>query len=213
MAIRSQLAEAQGPTCIGAPRTVSSLFADAVLKYPNNTAVASLYQHPVPALTSSTESVKENLVWTYRQLDEAADLLATAFYTGGIRKGMQIAAFLSNTAEWALLFWTSIRLGTIFVPLDARSVPRSEEVQHYLKVVRPAVLVLGDDTAVETLQRNNASDLTGPLLKVVASSDGPVQDGWVSHHDMLSDGLKLERRIEQGQMDTLNNVVLIIFTS
>lgn len=213
---QSQLAEATGPPCIGNPQPLRSLFANAASRHPKNTAVASLFQKCMPALRKETPTVTENLVWTYKQLDEASDLLAAAFHDRGIRKGMRIAGFLFNGAEWALLFWSSLKLGAIFVPLDARSVSRQEEVQHYMKVVVPAVLVVGDKFAAETLQQNNALDLPDTVLQVVANSERLLPDGWTSLHDVLVGAHELEGKvgqIEEAQNDTMKDVVLIVFTS
>ena len=214
--MQQSLAEAEGPSCLGSPQPLGTRFAQAAHKYQNNTAVASLYQQNLPALPVSSSAVNENLKWTYQQLDEAANLLAAALYDRGTRRGMCIAAFLFNSAEWALLFWSSLKLGAIFVPLDARSVSRQEEVQHYLKVVKPAVLVVGDDPAAETFHKNNDLDLPASTLRVVASSDRPVQDGWTSLHDILVEARTSKTRVEQieaAQNEVMNDVVLIVFTS
>lgn len=119
-------------------------------------------------ICNESQNTKEHLIWTYQQLDEASNLLARVLRTRGIGKGMRIAAFLFNSAEWALLFWSSLKLGAVFVSLDARSVARQEEVQHYLKVIVPAVLVVGDDSAAATMQRNNALDLPDSVLQAPA---------------------------------------------
>lgn len=125
-------------------------------------------------------------------------------------------SFLFNGAEWALLFWSSLKLGAVFVSLDARSVARQEEVQHYLRVLVPAVLVVGDDSAAATMQRNNALDLPDSVLQLVVSSEKPILDGWASLHDILVEAGPekkkggANRRI---QLDTMEDVVLIVFTS
>lgn len=215
-AIQPQPAEAEGPPCTGTPQPLRTLFAEAARKNLNGTAVVSLYQQPMPALCWSSKNDNESLVWTFEQLNKAADLQAAAFHARGIRKGMRIAAFLFNSAEWALLFWSSLKLGTVFVPLDARSVSRQEEVQHYLNVAKPAVLVVGDDTAAEILQRNNALDLADSVLKVVASSDRPVKDGWVALQDIFLDSHNLETGVEaigEARSDFMSDPVLIVFTS
>ena len=93
------VAEAEGPPCVNSPQPLRNLFAEAARKYPNNTAVCSMYQQQIPAFCISSSTSGEGLVWTYEQLHKAADLLAAAFYDRGIRTGMRIAAFLFNAAE------------------------------------------------------------------------------------------------------------------
>ena len=53
---------------------------------------------------------------------------------------MRIAVFLPNGAEWALLFWASVKLGSIFVSLDERAVPRKDEVHHFFDVTKPCAI-------------------------------------------------------------------------
>ena len=213
--LQPQLAETVGPPCTGAPQPLRSLFTNAARKHPTNTAVASLYQQCMPALPNESRTVTESLVWTYKQLDETSDLLAAAFHERGIRKEMRIAAFLFNSAELALLFWTSLKLGAIFVPLDARSVSRQEEVQHYIKVVEPAVLVVGDESEAAILQQNNALDLPDSVLQLLANSERPVPDGWTCLHDILIEARLMGSvgQIEEVQNDTMKDVILIVFTS
>lgn len=216
IARQKQLAEASGPLCTGPPQLLRAMFTNTARKYPENTAVTSLYQKCVPGFCNESRNTKEHLIWTYQQLDEASDLLARVLRTRGIGKGMRIAAFLFNSAEWALLFWSSLKLGAIFVSLDARSVARQEEVQHYLRVIVPAVLVVGDDSAAATMQRNNALDLPDSVLQLVVSSEKRILDGWASFHDILVEAGPEKKKvvgIEEMQLDTMEDVVLIVFTS
>lgn len=210
------LAEAEGPPCGSIPQPLRSLFAEAAVKYPNNTAVASLYQQPVHGLHCLLAADTGTLIWTYGQLEKAADLLAISLYDQGIRKGMRIAAFLFNSAEWALLFWSSLKLGAIFVPLDARSVSRQEEAQHYLKVVDPAVLVVADNSAAAILQRQNALDVPESVLRMVASPDGPFHQGWIPLHSRVEEAVMSKTRLEEiyePQNDDMQDIVMTIFTS
>ncbi len=214
--LQTQLAEVIGPECISSPLPLRRLFANAAREHPDNTALTSLHQACMPALEKESKNATQGLVWTYKQLDESADLLAAALYVRGVRKGMRVAAFLFNSAEWALLFWSSLKLGAIFVPLDARSVSRREEVQHYMKVVVPAVLVVGDRRAAEILQRDNALDFPDSMLQLVAAPGQPIPDGWTSLHDILAETQASKNgvgRIEETETDTMMDVVLILFTS
>lgn len=102
--LQPQLAEAVGPPCVGTPQPLRSLFANAARKHPNNTAVASLYQQCMPALPNESRTVTENLVWTYKQLDETSDLLAAAFHDRGIRKGMRIC-WIKDSSHLTASVW------------------------------------------------------------------------------------------------------------
>lgn len=82
-----------------------------------------------------------------------------------------------------------------------------------MKVVVPAVLVVGDKSAAEILQQNNALDLPGTVLQLVATSERP--DGWTSLHEILIEARLMGRpeQIEEAQIDMMKDVVLIVFTS
>ena len=57
---------------------------------------------------------------SFRDLDEQADKLASAFGPLGVRKGSHVAVMLSNRPE-TMITWTAIgRLGAVMVPINTR---------------------------------------------------------------------------------------------
>ena len=93
---------------------------------------------------------------------------------------------------------------------------RQEEVRHYLNVVKPALLVAENESAAETVQHNNALNLPDSMLKIVASSDRPAQNGWTSLHDILTETPQQTtlREIEDDRTSVvMDEVILIIFAS
>ena len=148
------LAEAEGQPLFGQPQTLRSILANTTTRNSTNRAIVSCYQSSqlLSVLDTPPQNNTSKLVWTYQQLNEAADRLAAAFYSRGVRKAMRVVVLLYNSAEWVLLFWACAKLGATFVPLDPRGVPRFEVTKHFLAVTKPAVLVVNDSPAAATLQ-------------------------------------------------------------
>ncbi|KAL9578555.1 MAG: hypothetical protein Q9212_005641 [Teloschistes hypoglaucus] len=150
-------------------------------------------------------------VWTYSDLHAKVTALATSLYTLGIRKGDAIAAFLDNRAEWALLFWTSIRLDAVFVPLNPRTIQSREEITHILRVIKPAVLVVLDEATADSLEQSVAELIAPIAVRIVLSwpkehgrEDWMSMEHVMSYNSILNDG--------RGMVDS-NNVGEIAFPS
>ncbi|KAL8676904.1 MAG: hypothetical protein Q9186_006616 [Xanthomendoza sp. 1 TL-2023] len=185
------LAEAAGPPLNETPRTLRDLLQRTVAASPSNRAVLSLYQDPArfPA-ASNTGDANSFLVWTYEELVEKANRLARSLSAQGIRQGMRLAVFLPNGAEWALLFWASIKLGTIFVSLDERAMPRRDEIHHYLDIVKPSALFVSTASNARTLVEQNPSDVNSIMFKATTNSTGSTMNGWENLEDLLSNQKK-----------------------
>ena len=106
------------------------------------------------------------LSWTYQQLDDKAEKLASSLFARGLRPGMRIALFLPNGAEWALLFWASVKLGSIFVSLDERAVPRKDEVHHFFDVTKPCAIFVSTAANARGLMDHTCLDLGEMATKV-----------------------------------------------
>ena len=215
--VHARLAEAEGPPLLGQPQTLRSILSDTATRNPTNRAVVSCHQTPqllpVSSLPSQGDSGK--LVWTYKQLIEAADRLAASLYSHGVRKNMRVVVFLYNSAEWVLLFWACAKLGATFVPLDARGITRVDGISHFLKVTKPAALVVNDSAAATTLQRSHETLLHDILLKLTVDSDGAVPSGWacLAHILPLGGSTTDLSAIESIEVDAHEDTALIIFTS
>lgn len=92
--------------------------------------------------------------WTYHALLEAVSHLASAWYSAGVYTGT-LVTFVDNrnAAEWSLLFWTSIRLGMTFVPLDPHVIERTKELEKVMTTLSPDVIVVQDRHQAEALGR------------------------------------------------------------
>ena len=211
-----KLAEAAGPPLTGSPQALRLSLDQATERHARNIAVVSLYQSPLPEPSTSFESAQKHLTWTYEQLDQGAGRIAASLSQKGVGKGMRVAVLISNSAEWALLFWATVKLSATFVPLDPRAVSRAAEIHHYLQVVRPAVLVVANGAAADLLQRNNASDLEDIAIKLTANPHVLVQS-FAPLASLLQEpvpGDTLRNAISEAHLyHQDDDVVLIVFTS
>ena len=210
-----ELAEAQGGPLEGQSLSMRSLLAEAVEKQLGSKAVVSLFQRPESVVGIESNPNQKFLIWTYDQLNKEADRLAASLWQRGISQGARVAVFLFNGAEWALLFWACVKLGVTFVPLDPRSVSRVEETRHYLQIVKPVVLVVGDELAAEAMQRNNATEIDGINLKLVIDLPGKSANGWTNLKDIFLAPDQLQTglvAIKEIQID-MDQDVFIVFTS
>lgn len=192
-----------------------SRLVEAVEKQPGSKAVVSLFQRPESVLGIKSNTKQTFLTWTYDELNKEADRLAASLWQQGVFQGARVAVFLFNGAEWALLFWACVKLGATFVPLDPRSVSRVAEVRHYLNIVKPAVLVVSDELAAETMQQANAAEVDGINLKLVVDSQGRLGNGWTNLKDIFLAPDQFHpvlATIKEIKIDMDQNVI-IVFTS
>ena len=179
-----QLAEAAGPAIIGQPHSVKALFDHTVSNHGQKIAVVSSYQGKIPWLDEVLKPPENALTLSYRQLDDLASNIAKNLSTKGIKRGMRFAALLNNSVELALCFWASVKLETVFVPLDARTANRTDEIQHLLSVSKPTLLVVTDGATAEALARANPIDLKEVQHKYVVQKPS-TNLTWNSFEDLV----------------------------
>ncbi|KAI4249806.1 MAG: hypothetical protein L6R40_000595 [Gallowayella cf. fulva] len=143
------------------------------------------FHQPVNA-SMEDKRTTEKEVWTYSQLHANVERFATRLYGLGVRKGDAIAAFLDNRVEWALLFWVSIRLDAVFVPLNPRFIQSKEEIHHVLQVTRPKVLAVLGERDAKDLERI-AAEQTAPIptLITVSPAGNDRANAWTVMSDLL----------------------------
>ncbi|KAI0017976.1 acetyl-CoA synthetase-like protein [Xylariomycetidae sp. FL0641] len=194
----SAAAECYGDPVRDLDRPLWDLFRFTTSKYPGHDAVVSLWQDArsvAPSLLSTPDGNSPTpdqagpaIRWTYAELLQKSTDLARHLELCGCRRGMHIAVVLWNSAEWALFFWASIKLGLTFVPLDARS--PDDNLQHCLQAVQPDIIVVQDLEIVRRLQglltkQSHVPELD-PKLRITCSSEAGVA-GWRTLEDVLVD--------------------------
>ena len=83
--------------------TIGDLFDRVTEKIPDNEALVSCHQ---------------GLRYTYRQLQEACDLLARGLMACGIQKGERVGIWSPNYAEWVITQFATAKIGAILVNVN-----------------------------------------------------------------------------------------------
>ncbi|KAL8867062.1 MAG: hypothetical protein Q9174_005905 [Haloplaca sp. 1 TL-2023] len=197
------------------PHLWTSLSDQATTCSKNHPAIKSINQ-PIP-FEHDNANLTGDIVWSYSELYSRSERLAARFSNLGIRKGDSVAAFLDNRAEYALLFWASIRLDAVFVPLNPRIISAEKELQHVLRVVTPRVLVVIDGSSVRELE-NIAADLIGKVkIRIVLDRiDQCLANEWITMKSLVSDSDIAKAATQQGLPSPINDLdqtMVIVFTS
>ncbi|KAL8882948.1 MAG: hypothetical protein Q9198_000124 [Flavoplaca austrocitrina] len=182
----TMLAEATGPPLTVRPSTPARILMETTNLWPENLAFVSVYQNA--ARYDEQPTTDGHLAWTYRELDQKSDELAASLAVAGISSGMRLAVFLPNSAEWAVLFWASVKLGTTFVPLDERAVSRTDEVAHYLSVLNLSALFVLNAAHAHILLEQHPLEMNAIAIKAVTDPDSPQVDGWRTLKELFAHG-------------------------
>ncbi|KAI9041097.1 acetyl-CoA synthetase-like protein [Aspergillus affinis] len=126
------------------PKALGRLLEAVEARYPGHVAVQSPGQTDHLGLGVKSPSTSPQPVsWTFSDLRRGSTQLASRLRGDGVQPGSRIATFLNNQAEWALLFWTSVRMGCRFVPLDPRVLGQPAIVSHLLRSIDAAAIFVG----------------------------------------------------------------------
>src|ERR1035441_8517819 len=85
---------------------------------------------------------------TYAELDEAAEIAATALYDWGLRRGDRLAVSLPNTTDIVVLFHAAMRLGAIWVGLNTNLAPPEKD---YIISDSGASMLLASEDVIDGL--------------------------------------------------------------
>lgn len=87
---------------------------------------------------------------------------------------MHLAAVLWNSAEWALLFWASAKIGMVFVPMDPSM---TDDARSMIYVLRPHVVVVQDAEQATSLNLLDGTALNQPSVRIHCT--GQKAPGWI----------------------------------
>lgn len=186
----------------------------------NRPAIRSFHQPVVDHGHAQTKPATD-VLWTYSELHCNADCLAARLSNLGVQKGDAIAAFIDNRAEWALLSWASVRLDAVFVPLNPRVVRSKEELNHVLRITKPRVMAVIDESTAREFEVV-ATHLTAmvSIRIILESADSGLAIGWTAMSSLMSISTNANgtsNGINQGSMrspvNDLDQIMVIIFTS
>lgn len=116
-------------------------------------------QHLSGLIDSAADSHQSNYFsWSYKSLASSAENLAGLWVQEGVQAGDHVFTFVDDSAEWSVFFWTCMRLGAVFVPLDPALVRRREELQWLRESLKPAVVLTQDLNSAEHYQSCCSND-------------------------------------------------------
>ena len=170
-------------------------------------------------------SVHQNVRFTYSQLLEHVDRLASNLIALGLQKGDRIGIWSPNCAEWTLTQFAAARAGLVFVTINPAY--RLHEAEYTFNKVGVRALVVAEKfktsdypAMVEALAPELLSCDPGhlrserlPSLEIAVKIGGTERGGWLQFDDVASRqvvGNELERRA--ATLDP-NDAINIQFTS
>jgi acyl-CoA synthetase (AMP-forming)/AMP-acid ligase II len=146
------------------------LLSKSLAERPDADALVSLWQQDI-----ANNNIKNcPLRWSYAALNEKSDNLANWLLRQGCERGMHLAVFLWNSAEWVLFFWAAAKLRMPFIPLDPRAL--ASDGNRLLGLTKPTVVVVQDCEAAKLLQ-NSASPALGSV-KILISCGATHLEMW-----------------------------------
>ena len=140
---------------------------------------------------------------SYAELDRASNKLANSLIQMGVRKGDRVAAMLTNSPEYAIVYFGITKTGGIAVPLDTRY--KIEELSTLFASCRPKVLITEDPF----------SGLLGPALSQFPSVEHFINLGpgdnrqFLSYREIVSAGSDKKVNIDLAP----NDIAVINYTS
>jgi len=106
--------------------------------------------------------------WSYQQLDEAVDRVATALLQLGIDKGDRVGIWSPNCAEWVFVQYATAKIGAVLVNINPAY--RSHELEYVLNQAGIRLLIAApsfktsDYSAMITQVRDRCSGLEDVVL-------------------------------------------------
>ena len=83
--------------------------------------------------------------WTYGALDAAANRLANALRSLGVREGDRVALLGKNSVEWVIAYFAAAKAGAILVPVSYWF--KADELRFVLRDSGPRVLIAAAEFA------------------------------------------------------------------
>ena len=115
----------KGPDVPLIEATIGDFFDAIVAKYPEREALVVCHQ---------------NIRWTYRELQQQVNQLASAIIEMGLEIGDRIGIWSHNNSEWLLMQLATAKVGVILVNINPAY--RTFELQYTLNKLRSSALVL-----------------------------------------------------------------------
>jgi acyl-CoA synthetase (AMP-forming)/AMP-acid ligase II len=140
--------------------------------------------------------------------------LASQLIHKGTRPGDRVIVALHNQVEWCIAFWATAYLECQFVPLDPRSLVRGSDAAHFIRTIRPHVVLVATsqiaaavDEALELVPRP-------PPIRLLVESTGKLEHPWDSMATLLAQAPQQATQIPcSPQAAGVEDTAIIFFTS
>ncbi|KAJ4349391.1 uncharacterized protein N0V89_008006 [Didymosphaeria variabile] len=135
----SSLSYVMGRELPGPWKSCIQRLEECASKYANETAVVcahqpqDLFDIKSQPLDSTEYTKSPYLRWTYREFYALVERLARALAATGVGQGTPVFTFLPNGAEFLVILFASMRLGSSLVPINVRNLTNTQEVTHMIK--------------------------------------------------------------------------------
>lgn len=213
---RVRLAEIHGRDPGVLDSTLWDIFSNTASRYPHREAIVSMWQQSWSweSSPSSSSTKRDNLRWTYLDLINKSQRVATSLENLGCRRGMRLGAILWNSFEWGLFFWAAAKLGMVFAPIDPRD---PDEARNALGCLKPDIVVVQDADGVTFV---DGKEPCRSASSIYIQCSGTPLAGWVCLDHVISERYRVTpfpmNRPRDGSSTrevTDKDVALIIFTS
>jgi len=152
-----------------------------------------------------------NQEFSYKELDEHSDRLASALMEHGIQRGDKIAILALNQPEWLITFFAAAKIGAGVVALNARY--RETELEYMLN--RSAVKLL---ISVDETPEFNFRDFFYAFREKIPTVErfvfiGEGFPGSLSFEELLASDARTDLLASAGQEVAEDDTMIIIYTS
>lgn len=198
--------------------TLRSLFAPWVQNRRDEIACVALHQPP-DLYRSKDQKTSDSsyLRWTYGDLANKGELLASALSARGLRRGETVTTLIYNCVEFAIAYWSCAIAKTTVSPVNPNFLKKPEEIQHVLKVAKTKAIIVRDVASAKELEKAAPEQTKAMKAKFIAGSES-VEGlaGWENLTDVLAsaqvnDNLRID--CEDTSSDDAEDPTMIIFTS
>ena len=139
--------------------SIWSSFVNVAKEKPDHIAVISRSQ-PTDLL-ASVVGIHSNvqgtgLQWTYSQLIQGAQNIASVFKSHGVKPNSVLLIFLPPVcAEWPLLWLAANCIGVTLVTIDKRALEpaRADELMYYIRSLQPGIVVVHESSGAQAVDK------------------------------------------------------------
>ena len=104
----------------------------------------------------------ENRIITYKEVNDASNIIAHNLREFGIKKGDNILVFLFNCPEYIMIWFALIKLGAIMVPINTAS--RRNDLLHVINDSEAKTIILETDLLKNYLEVRNEVKITTEII-------------------------------------------------